>query len=178
MSLLVASLSIVCITLTVVIWLEKQERRWIKALLQWVPPILFAYIVPAVLSALLGLQLDQVVLHQWSKQWIIPIAILSIMASLSLRALKIVGVRPLLLFVFGSFFIALLPVVILMTGGWVSSSFQAEFISKDLWKGLVPIVGSWIGGSTSQLVLKEFVGTSEGLFLSVLVLDNVYHREY
>jgi len=173
MSLLVASLSIVCITLTVVIWLEKQERRWIKALLQWVPPILFAYIVPAVLSALLGLQLDQVVLHQWSKQWIIPIAILSIMASLSLRALKIVGVRPLLLFVFGSFFIALLPVVILMTGGWVSSSFQAEFISKDLWKGLVPIVGSWIGGSTSQLVLKEFVGTSEGLFLSVLVLDNV-----
>jgi len=38
---------------------------------------------------------------------------------------------------------------------------------------LVPIVGSWIGGSTSQLVLKEFVGTSEGLFLSVLVLDNV-----
>jgi len=35
------------------------------------------------------------------------------------------------------------------------------------------IVGSWIGGSTSQLVLKELVACSEALFLTVLVLDNI-----
>ena len=43
----------------------------------------------------------------------------------------------------------------------------------EVWKGLIPLVGSWIGGSTSQLVLKEYVGTSETLFLSVLILDNI-----
>jgi uncharacterized membrane protein len=37
----------------------------------------------------------------------------------------------------------------------------------------VPIVGSWIGGSTSQLVLKEVVDCSEELFVSILVLDNI-----
>ena len=47
------------------------------------------------------------------------------------------------------------------------------FITEEFWKGLPPIVGGWIGGSTSQLVLKELAETPESLFLSVLVLDNI-----
>ena len=46
-------------------------------------------------------------------------------------------------------------------------------IEEGYWKGLVPLVGSWIGGSTSQLVLKEISECPEGLFLTILVLDNV-----
>ena len=40
-------------------------------------------------------------------------------------------------------------------------------------KGIIPIVGSWIGGSSSMLVLKEYVAVREDLFLSVLLLDNM-----
>jgi len=47
------------------------------------------------------------------------------------------------------------------------------FIDQEVWKALPPVVGSWIGGSTSQLVLKEIVACSEALFLTVLVLDNI-----
>jgi uncharacterized membrane protein len=43
----------------------------------------------------------------------------------------------------------------------------------ELWRGIPPIVGSWIGGSTSQLVLKEVAETPENLFLTVLILDNI-----
>jgi len=42
-----------------------------------------------------------------------------------------------------------------------------------LWKGIPPIVGSWVGGSTSQVVLKEVAETPETLFLTVLILDNI-----
>ncbi len=56
--------------------------------------------------------------------------------------------------------------------------FDTEMVSKTLiteefWKGLPPIVGSWIGGSTSQLVLKEIVTCPENVFLTILVLDNI-----
>ena len=34
-------------------------------------------------------------------------------------------------------------------------------------------MGSWIGGSTSKLVLKELVACSEAVFLTILVLDNI-----
>ena len=43
----------------------------------------------------------------------------------------------------------------------------------ELWRGIIPIVGSWIGGSSSMLVLKEYVSVREDLFLSVLLLDNM-----
>jgi uncharacterized membrane protein len=46
-------------------------------------------------------------------------------------------------------------------------------INQEYWKGIPPIVGSWIGGSTSQLVLKELVECPENVFLSVLVMDNI-----
>ncbi len=56
--------------------------------------------------------------------------------------------------------------------------FDTEMVSKTLiteefWKGLPPIVGSWIGGSTSQLVLKEIVTCPENVFLTILILDNI-----
>lgn len=46
-------------------------------------------------------------------------------------------------------------------------------VTESYWMGIPPIVGSWIGGSTSQLVLKELVACPENIFLTVLVMDNI-----
>ena len=43
---------------------------------------------------------------------------------------------------------------------------------------MVPIVGSWIGGSTSQLVLKEVVDCSEELFVAILVIPMLFNFLY
>ena len=95
------------------------------------------------------------------------------MSAMSFSQLKIVGLKPIILFVSGSFIIAILPPVLVKIIGIFKPALYADFMSAELWKGLVPIVGSWIGGSTSQLVLKEVVDCSEELFVSVLVLDNI-----
>ena len=95
------------------------------------------------------------------------------MSAMSFSQLKIVGLKPIMLFVSGSFIIAILPPVLVKIAGIFKPALYADFMSAELWKGLVPIVGSWIGGSTSQLVLKEVVDCSEELFVSVLVLDNI-----
>jgi uncharacterized membrane protein len=92
---------------------------------------------------------------------------------MSFSQLKIVGLKPIILFVSGSFIIAILPPALVKIIGIFKPALYADFMSAELWKGLVPIVGSWIGGSTSQLVLKEVVDCSEELFVSILVLDNI-----
>jgi uncharacterized membrane protein len=51
--------------------------------------------------------------------------------------------------------------------------FEEILFKGEYWKGVPPVVGSWIGGSTSQLVLKEVVACPEQVFLSVLVMDNL-----
>ncbi|MEX0361067.1 MAG: DUF819 family protein, partial [Allomuricauda sp.] len=50
---------------------------------------------------------------------------------------------------------------------------QGLFAEQHYWKGVPPVVGGWIGGSTSQLVLKELVECPENIFLSILILDNI-----
>ena len=167
------ALIIVIFTVLIVRLLEHQKSSGIKKILQWIPPILFAYIIPALVCLVIGVDLSGAEIHQWSKEYIIPLAIVTIMSSMSLKELRLVGIKPVVLFVGGSFIIAMLPVVLTLTVQFVFPEIGEKFIEGELWKGLIPLVGSWIGGSTSQLVLKEYVGTSETLFLSVLILDNI-----
>ncbi|MGE0771989.1 MAG: DUF819 family protein [Cyclobacteriaceae bacterium] len=172
MSLIVAS-GVVLLTVIFVKWLGLQHRPWINQLLNWFPAILFAYVIPAVFTHTTGMDLSKVELHELSREWIIPITIVTVMSALSIPQLKIVGARPIILFVSGSFIIATLPVAFVWFAAEAWPSSHQLFLDQQYWKGLVPIVGGWIGGSTSQLVLKELVECPEALFLAVLVLDNI-----
>ena len=167
------ALLVIVFTVLAVLWLSQQKTPWIQVLLNWFPAILFAYVIPAAFTHTTGLDLSGVFLHTLSRNWIIPFAILTVMSALSIPQLKIVGARPIILFVSGSLVIATLPVILVFLAQFILPSGHDLFITQEYWKGLVPIVGGWIGGSTSQLVLKELVGTPESLFLSVLVLDNI-----
>ena len=163
---------IVLFTVITVFLLDRWENRYIQSLFDWVPAILLAYVIPALISFLIDVDFSQDAIHDFSKDYFIPLAIIAVMSSLSLGQLKAIGWKPVALFAMGSLFIALFPAVLvwgLMGTDWVSQN----LIQDDYWKGIPPVVGSWIGGSTSQLVLKELVECPENIFLSVLVMDNI-----
>ncbi|TAI48211.1 DUF819 family protein [Flagellimonas allohymeniacidonis] len=164
--------AITCFTVIAIYYLDRWENRYVKSIFDWVPAILLAYILPALISYTFGFDFSQDSLHDYSKEFFIPLTIVAVMASLSLGQLKAIGFKPILVFVAGSFFIALFPVVFIL--GFPETELVLKtFAQNGFWKGIPPIVGSWIGGSTSQLVLKELVECPEGIFLSVLVMDNI-----
>ncbi|QCX02020.1 DUF819 family protein [Aggregatimonas sangjinii] len=159
-------------TVIAVYFLDRWENRYIKSLFDWVPAILLAYIIPALISYVMDVDYSQAVIHDFSKDYFIPLAIIAVMSSLSLGQLKAIGWKPILLFAGGSLFIAVFPVLLGL--GLINTELVSEtLINQEYWKGIPPIVGSWIGGSTSQLVLKELVECPENIFLSVLVMDNI-----
>ncbi|MFH6603197.1 DUF819 family protein [Maribacter algicola] len=159
-------------TVFAVYFLDRWENRHIKSLFDWIPAILLAYIIPAIISYLLNVDYSQSEIHDYSKDYFIPLAIIAVMSSLSLSQLKAIGWKPIALFVAGSMFIAMFP-VLLGIGLLDTELISKTLIDEGYWKGIPPIVGSWIGGSTSQLVLKELVECPENIFLSVLVMDNI-----
>jgi uncharacterized membrane protein len=159
-------------TVLAVYFLDRWENRHLQSLFDWVPAILLAYLIPALVSYALDADYSQADIHRFSRDLFIPLAIISVMASLSIGQLKAIGWKPILLFLSGSFFIALFPVLMLL-GISESDLVSNTMLQGEYWKGIPPIVGSWIGGSTSQLVLKELVECPEHIFLSVLVMDNV-----
>ena len=153
-------------------FIEQKEHPWLKIFFNWVPAILLAYLIPAGVSALLQRDFSGADIHDLSKTLFIPLAIVAVMSSLSLTQLKSIGWKPILVFLSGSFWIAVFPVGLLLI--FRNSDFvQGFLISQEFWKGIPPVVGSWIGGSTSQLVLKELAACSEAVFLTILVLDNI-----
>ena len=163
---------IATITVIAVHFLDRWENRHIKSIFDWVPAILLAYIIPAIISYVLNVDYSQATIHDFSKDYFIPLAIIAVMSSLSLTQLKAIGLKPLLVFVSGSLFIAVFPIVFLLL--FSETDLVSEImIQEGYWLGLPPIVGSWIGGSTSQLVLKELVECPENIFLTVLVMDNI-----
>jgi uncharacterized membrane protein len=172
-NLFLMATAVVLVTVLFVLWIGKVENRWVKLLLDWFPAILFAYVLPAAFTHISGIDLSKVLLHDLSKLWIIPFTILTVMSALSIKQLKIVGLKPIIVFGVGSLVIATLPVLLVIAFGIFNQANTELFIGEGYWKGLVPIVGGWIGGSTSQLVLKELAETPEALFLSILVLDNI-----
>jgi len=159
-------------TVIAVYYLDRWENKHVKSLFDWVPAILLAYIIPAIVSYVLNADYSQASIHNFSKDYFIPLAIIAVMSSLSLGQLKAIGLKPIVVFAAGSLFIAVFPVLLM----WLFA--DTELISKTIvsesyWMGIPPIVGSWIGGSTSQLVLKELVECPENIFLTVLVMDNI-----
>jgi len=159
-------------TVFTVYFLDRWENKHIKSLFDWVPAILLAYIIPALITYVMNVNYSQADIHDFSKDYFIPLAIIAVMSSLSLGQLKAIGWKPMAVFASGSLFIAIFPVVLGLS--LLDSDLVAEtLINQEYWKGIPPIVGSWIGGSTSQLVLKELVECPENIFLSVLVMDNI-----
>jgi len=171
--MLLKASALVLFTIISVFLLEKSKSKWMQTILNWFPAILFAYVIPAIVTHSFNIDLSKVELHSWSKDYIIPFAILMVMSALSFKQLRIIGLRPIILFAIGSLAIAVLAPILLLVFNLFTPEFNTFLIEEENWKGLVPIVGSWIGGSTSQLVLKELVNCPEGLFLSILVLDNI-----
>ncbi len=164
---------IVLSTLFFVKYLDGVRHPVLKTILNWCPAILFAYIIPAIITHAFNIDLSRDPIHVWSKDIIMPAAILTVMSALSFRQLKHIGWRPVAVFLSGSMTIALIPVLLTIVFKYFSSSMYDTFITEGYWKGLITMVGSWIGGSTSQLVLKELSYCSEELFITVLVMDNV-----
>lgn len=159
-------------TVVAVYFLDRWENKHIKSLFDWVPAILLAYVIPALISFFMDADYSQAEIHNFSKDYFIPLAIIAVMSSLSLVQLKAIGWKPIVVFVAGSLFIAVFPVVLGLS--LLDTELVAEtLIGQAYWKGIPPIVGSWIGGSTSQLVLKELVECPENIFLTVLVMDNI-----
>lgn len=160
-------------TIAFVSWIDSSKSIFIKRVLNWFPAILFAYVIPAILTHTFSLDLSNEIIHNWSKNAVMPMAIVLVMSALSFRQLRIIGIKPILIFLSGSATVAIFPILLLLFLSIFGNTFEDLLITQAFWKGIVPVVGSWIGGSTSQLVLKEVVDCEEGMFLSILLMDNV-----
>jgi uncharacterized membrane protein len=149
---------------------ESNHVFW-KRLYGIVPPLLFCYLIPGFLNSYHIIQGETSGLYGFATKYLLPASLILLLSTANLKAILGLGNKALLIFFTGTFGIIIGGPIALYTVSLFSDSFQMAAQEGGYWKGLVTITGSWIGGSSSQLALKEIYGCSEELFVIILVID-------
>ena len=138
-----------------------------------VPALLLCYIFPATMNSLHLISGEQSGLYRVATTYLLPAALVLLTSTANLRAIAQLGRKALLTFLAGTVGIIIGGPIALWVVMALLPGFRAEAIAHEYWRGLVTMSGSWIGGSSSQLALKEIYGCPEELFAVMLVVDAV-----
>ena len=142
-----------------------------KKLYGVVPPLLFCYLIPGFLNSYQIISGEASGLYRFATVYLLPASLILLLSTANLKAIFGLGDKALLIFFTGSIGIVIGGPIALYVVSFFSDSFHVAAQEAGYWKGLVTITGSWIGGSSSQLALKEIYGCSGELFVIILVID-------
>jgi uncharacterized membrane protein len=166
-------LGLFLVILLLIFHTSKSDNGFWQKFYAVVPALLLCYIFPATLNSTGIISGEKSGLYKIATQYLLPASLVLLTSTADLRSITRLGKKALITFLSGTLGIiigapiAYFLVVSLLPG------FREQAIAGEYWKGLVTISGSWIGGSSSQLALKEIYGCNEGLFAIILVVDAV-----
>jgi uncharacterized membrane protein len=150
---------------------SESENYFFKKVFRIIPPLLFCYLIPGFLNSFQIINGEESSLYSFSTKYLLPSSLIMLLSTANLRAIYSLGNKSLITFFAGAFGIIIGGPIALKLVSYFSPAFNQAAVEGDYWKGLVTITGSWIGGSSSQLALKEIYGCSEELFIIILVVD-------
>ena len=166
-------LGLLLVLLTLIFRTAQSSRPFWRKLYTYVPALLLCYIVPATLNSLGVISGERSGLYTVSTTYLLPAALVLLTATADLRTIGRLGRKALITFFSGTVGIIVGAPVAFWLVIQLLPGFREQAMANDYWKGLVTISGSWIGGSSSQLALKEIYGCPESLFAVMLVVDAV-----
>ncbi|WP_420151653.1 DUF819 domain-containing protein [Spirosoma sp.] len=166
-------LGIFLVLLTFIFKTSQSEHPFWQRAYTYVPSLLLCYIFPAGMNSLNIISGEQSSLYKVSTNYLLPAALVLLTSTADLRSIARLGQKALITFMSGTVGIILGAPIAFWLVMQLIPGFREQAIANEYWKGLVTISGSWIGGSSSQLALKEIYGCSEELFAIILVVDAV-----
>jgi uncharacterized membrane protein len=136
----------------------------LKGLFAVIPPVLFAYFVPTISTALHITPVASPA-YDWMVRFLLPVALLLLMITVDLPSIIRLGPMALVMMVVGT--------VGIILGGAVSFAIFGRFLPDDAWTGFAALSGSWIGGTANMIAIAESVGTPDSILGPVIVVDTV-----
>ncbi|MCH7977332.1 MAG: DUF819 family protein, partial [Bacteroidetes bacterium] len=134
-----------------------------KKLFDIVPPVLWAYFVPMLLTTF-GVTPEKSAAYEWFTYVLLPLALFLLMLTIDLRAIASLGRLALIMLLVGTFGIVI--------GGPIAYLAVGQFIGDpEAWKGLAALSGSWIGGTANMVAIQESVGLDD--LGPIIVVDTV-----
>ncbi len=142
------------------------EKKTGWKLFNYIPPLLFIYLLPLVLSNT-GIMTNDSPVYAWMSSTILPMFLIIMLLDVDIvPAVRIMGRGIFVMF--------------LGTAGVIIGAPIAYFIVKgglgpEAWKGFGALAGSWIGGTGNMAGVSEAIGTSPADFGLAAIADNLVY---
>ncbi|TAD99388.1 MAG: DUF819 family protein [Bacteroidetes bacterium] len=165
LGLLMLSLAFVFIT-------SSSSNPFWKKFYTYCPALLLCYFIPALLHSPLNLISSQdSKLYFVASNYLLPACLVLLCISIDLKGLINLGSKSLIMFFTATLGIIIGAPVSLLAAMWIMPEMFEG--TEEVWRGMAPVAGSWIGGSANQTAMREIYQPSKTLFQSMLVVDIV-----
>ncbi|RMF08590.1 MAG: DUF819 family protein [Candidatus Neomarinimicrobiota bacterium] len=151
----------ILLTIPAVIFLSQQiplVQRFFKV----VPPLVFAYFIPSLLSNL-GMIPRSAEIYTSIKTFLLPASLLLLTLAVDIRGILRLGPKAGLLFLAGTAGVVL--------GGPVALWLFRSHLAPEIWKGMAALSGSWIGGGANFIAIGKAVGAGDDVLGKMVIVD-------
>ncbi len=136
----------------------------IQRLFHVVPPLVFAYFIPSVLSNLNIIPRSAPVYSE-IKTFVLPASLLLLTLAVDIKGILRLGPKAGLMFLSGTLGVVL--------GGPLALWIFKSHLPPDIWKGMAALSGSWIGGGANFIAIGKSVGATDAVLGMMVVVDVV-----
>ncbi len=135
-------------------------------LFNFIPPLIFIYVLPALFSNL-GLISTESPVYDWMGSDILPLFLVLLLLDVDVKAtVKVMG-RGVFVMLIGTVGVVIgAPIGYVLVKGWMD---------PEAWKGFGTLAGSWIGGTGNMAAVAEGLGTSGTQFGLAVIADNAVY---
>ena len=166
-------LGILIAVLAGIFYTSHLDHPFWKKFYLYLPALLVAYFVPALLHWPLGLMSgEHSNLYFVASRYLLPAALILLCLGIDLKGVLNLGPKALIMFFSATLGIVIGGPIALLVAAYVFPG-VIEASPEDLWRGLSTIAGSWIGGGANQTAMKEIFEVDDNLFGTMIVVDVV-----
>lgn len=129
---------------------------------RFVPPLVFAYFIPTILTAF-DIIPSEAVIYKQIKTYVLPASLLLLTLAVDIKGIIKLGRKALIMFFSGT-----LGVVI---GGPITLFLFKDQLPDEIWRGMAALAGSWIGGGANFIAIGKSVGATDAMLGLMVVVD-------
>ena len=160
-------LGLLAATLGVVFWTSSRPDGFWKKFYTYVPALLLCYLLPAIYNSIGLIDGNASGLYPMARDYLLPSALVLLCVAIDLGAVLRLGPKAVIMFLTGTFGVALGAVVSLAVMGLI----HPETVAGDTWRGMTTVAGSWIGGGANQAAMKEVFEVDATMFGQFVAVD-------
>lgn len=160
-------LGLLAVTLGAIFWTASRPRGPWHRFYSYVPALLLCYLIPAIYNSIGLIDGNASGLYPMARDYLLPSALVLLCIAIDFSAIVRLGPKAVIMFLTGTFGVALGAVVAFLILGAI----RPETVAGDTWRGMATLAGSWIGGGANQAAMKEVFGADATLFGQFVAVD-------